>query len=164
MNAIIYTHSVYGATSYVADRIADILENSAIKSSTERIDRRRISTPEEIIVIGAPIYGGTIAKRVIKFCERNRKQLIQRHIALFTTGLYRDEKAVEQIESNYPAWILAHSRCTDWLGGQLRTERLSRLDRLVISHGKTFKANETIGTIDDARIVSFCECIVACST
>ena len=164
MNAIIYAHSVYGATLEVAGRVANILQDSKIESSTHRIDRSRISSPSEIIVVGAPIYGGAIAKRVVRFCERNRELLAQRPVALFITGLYRDEKAKEQLESNYPAWILAHSCCTDWLGGRVRTNGLSRFDRLMIGQSTSLNPNETIDTIDQARIASFCECIVACST
>ena len=163
MNAIIYAHSVYGATLEVAGRVANILQDSKIESSTHRIDRSRISSPSEIIVVGAPIYGGAIAKRVVRFCERNRELLAQRRVALFTTGLYRDEKAKEQLESNFPAWILAHSCCTDWLGGRVRRRELKRLDRLIISHGNSTEPNESIDRIDHNRIVSFCECIVACS-
>jgi len=151
MEAIIVYHSKYGATRSIAEEIADRLPMDAAARSLREVDADELER-SRLIAVGAPIYGGTISARVVRFCERHRDVLLEKRIGLFISCFYRDERAAAQIETNYPDWLRAHASVRDWLGGRIVSDRLSFFDRFLLSR---LGGARDIDDIRHARIERF---------
>ncbi len=132
MSACIVCVSKYGATRKCAEMIAERL--SAGTTILDLGARRAVCLDRcDTVVIGGPIYGGTIHRRMVSFCRRNRKALLQKRVALFISCAYQGERAEEQLLHAYPDWLYVHAFARRALGGELHMDKLKGLDRLLVA-------------------------------
>ena len=86
----------------------------------------------DCIIVGGPIYGGSLLPEVLNFCTKYRGSLEKREVALFICCLFEKEKAQEQLNSAFPGWLSLHAFARRSLGGELKPMDLRLLDRLII--------------------------------
>ena len=132
MRTTLFYYTKYGTTLAIAEMIKQRLRDSCDLVSISDAGSQAMAGAE-IVVLGAPVYGGSVPRRFIRFCERYRDELLARPVALFISCFYRNEKAVRQIESSFPDWLLAHAHLREWLGGSVVPANLSVFDRLLVT-------------------------------
>lgn len=161
--SIVYS-TRYGSTQLAAEAIARGCQDRDIApTDIELRDLREDSTMPagEIIVIGAPIYGGTIPKPVTRFVEMNLESLLERRVGLYLSCLYDGPRAEKQLADNFPARLIAHSFGQYYVGGRVELTQLRWLDRVIMKRvgavdhdvDKT-NPEEIRRLIDDLREVS----------
>jgi menaquinone-dependent protoporphyrinogen oxidase len=125
----------YGFTQLAAEAIARGCQDRDIAPADIELRdlRAESSMPAgEIVVIGAPIYGGSIPKAVSRFVEANLDALLERRIALYLSCLYDGERAEKQLADNFPARLIAHSFGQYYVGGRVVLTQLRWLDRVIM--------------------------------
>ncbi len=131
MEVAIAYRTRYGSAEACARMIA-----GRLSAETVLVDLGRTRKPDlsaaRVVVIGGSVYGGRIQREVGAFCERRRELLLQKKVALFICCLLRGEKAEAQLAASFPPWLAAHAFTRAWLGGELRLERLTPVDRFLV--------------------------------
>ena len=98
MEILIVYRTQYGSTKRCAELIRD-----GVGEDVNLVDLRDTPRPAvddfDVVLIGGSIYGGLIQREVVAFCGRNRDRLLARKVGLFICCLYREERAMEQLES-----------------------------------------------------------------
>lgn len=131
MKTLIAYVSRYGTTAECARLLAEKLPGES-----RLVDLRRERKPDfagfDTVVIGGPIYAGRIRREITAFCERHQAEIESRKAGLFICCLYDGEKAREELNEAYPAWLNAHAAGRYAFGGAIRMGRLNFVDRFLI--------------------------------
>ena len=131
MSILIAYRTRYGTTERYARLLADRLPGESRLADLGHA--RRLSPGDYgLILIGSPIYGGTILPGIGSFCERHRDELLSRPVGLFICCLYEGERARTQLDSAFPDWLSLHAFGRWVLGGEVRLDRLNLLDRFLV--------------------------------
>ncbi|MFW6249718.1 MAG: flavodoxin domain-containing protein [Alkalispirochaetaceae bacterium] len=151
----IYYASKYGAVSDAVEKI-----NGYLGGRAELIDLGRQGMPKHMdprgpVLVGGPIYAGTVMRPVREFCERHLQDLLRIKTGLFISCLYRDEEGKRQLETAFPPELRAHAFNGWVIGGRLKIEELTFFHKLIIT--KMVKQNEDIDTIDEALLREIAE-------
>ncbi len=127
---LIAYRSRYGATEACARKLAERLGGETVIH-----DLRTRPAPDvrafDAVLVGGSIYAGKIQREVGAFCERQREALSAVPVGLFICCLFEGEKAREELNAAFPPWLAAHAFAREVLGGELRVEKLSRIDRFL---------------------------------
>jgi menaquinone-dependent protoporphyrinogen oxidase len=131
VTVLIAYRSKYGTTARCARILAE-----RITAPTELVDLNAVRNPDvtrfDVVLVGGSIYGGKIQRQVPAFCERNREKLMLCHVGLFLCCLSHGERALAQLQSAFPEWLLAHAFARSLPGGELRYTSLTLADRLLV--------------------------------
>ena len=152
MNTAIVYASKYGTTAACAQKVADQLNGETALfdlKKTRSVDLSAYSC----VIIGGPIYAGKMPSSVRRFCEKHRSQLSKITVGLFICCLHEGEKALEQVESNYPPWLLSRSIANEWFGGAVSLAALRKVDKFIIT--RLAKMTEDVEKVLPDRISSF---------
>lgn len=140
--AIIYA-SKHGTTSFVAQKIKDLLiEDEVVLFNLDNQDRIELCHFDRIL-IGSPMYSGTSLPVVRKFIEQNLLVLLQKEVGIFVCGMFSD-KADKQISKGFPELLRNHARSIKNMGGEYRFEDMNYIERLVVKKisGATYSVSE----------------------
>lgn len=132
--AILYA-TKYGSTREAAEELTRLVrEHGLSEAQIGMLDLARSpALPNaDTIVIGAPIYAGTIPKSVSRFVEANMDTLLERRVGLYLSCLYGEERAEKQLADNFPARLVAHSFGQYYVGGRIKLGELRWLDRVIM--------------------------------
>lgn len=153
MEILIVYRTQYGSTKRCAELIRD-----GVGEDVTLVDLRDTPRPAvddfDVVLIGGSIYGGLIQREVVAFCGRNRDRLLARKVGLFICCLYREERAMEQLESAFPGWLRDRAFAKYPLGGALEPEKLRPMDRFLVERLGEF--TESRGLIRYDRIEELC--------
>lgn len=156
MIAILYA-TKYGST----ERIAGMIRDGLVARGTpgrdvvlERIDRPASLPDAATVVVGAPIYGGTIPRAARGFIEAHVDELLERRVALFLSCLYEGSRAEQQLADNFPARLVAHAFGRYYPGSRLVLSDLRFFDRLIMKKvGGIERDVDTVKSEEIGRIV-----------
>lgn len=153
----IYYASKYGAVSDAVEQI-----NGYLGGRAELFDLGRQGMPKHVdsrgpILIGGPIYAGTVLRPVSEFCERHLHQLLTVKVGLFISCLYREEEGKRQLESAFPAELRAHAFDGWVIGGRLEINKLTFFHKVIIT--KMVKQTEDLDTIDEQLLREMAEAL-----
>ena len=150
--AVVYI-TRYGSTGRCAADIAECLGDDA-----DVFELRGRSGPDlggyDAVVIGGPVYGGTVPAGLGRFCEKARELLLTKRVGLFVCCLYAGEKAEQELYRSYPEWLTAHAIARAYLGGAIKIDNLKRTDRFLIR--RMAGLDHDVDTIDSDRIQLLC--------
>ncbi len=143
MKVVIAYRTKYGCTETVARLIADRL-----RAETTLVDLARTHDPDlsaaDAVVVGGSIYGGKVQREIGAFCDRQRDALLGRKVALFICCPLRGEEAEAELAASFPRWLNAHATSRAWLGGELRLEKLTPVDRILVRSVPGAEANVSL--------------------
>jgi menaquinone-dependent protoporphyrinogen oxidase len=105
------------------------------------------------IIIGTPIYMGSINKKIKSFCENNKDVLTTNIIGIFTCGLSTKEEADKILKDNLSNDILKNSKITAHFGGELRFEKMNMFARLIMK--QMIKRQPMDFKINEKEVISF---------
>lgn len=148
MKAVILFTSRYGYTQSVARELAERLESGNPSIETEVVEAHRWTPiPEaEIVIVGAPIYGGTISGGLVGCLELNLPLLLERKLFFFLSCLNEGDEAEHQLADSIPPRLLAHARARHYVGGRVQFSLLRWMDRQVMK-----KVAGISGNVDASR-------------
>ena len=131
MRVLICFSSKYGFTERCAKRIAEKIRGEARLFNLDRERRPDLSWPD-VVLIGGPIYGGKIRRRVPAFCDARMEELRAKRVGIFITCLSTGETAEALLSSSFPDWLHAHAFARVVLGGEVHRGALTAFDRLLV--------------------------------
>lgn len=145
--AIIYT-TKHGTTLKVASMINEMASGKA-----DLIDLKKTTTVNfdlyDKIIIGGSIHAGKIQRRVVKFCEKNMKELSDKPLGLYLSCM-DEEKAQEQFNNAYPETLRNHALSSKLTGGEVLFERMNFLEKYIMK--KIGKRTESISNIKEDKV------------
>ena len=96
MKTLVVYRTRYGAAAECAAKIKEHLQGQ-----TDIIDlktKKKIDLdPYDTVVIGGSIYAGRIQHSLLRFCDKQKKRLAKKRIALYICCLYENEKAAQEL-------------------------------------------------------------------
>ncbi|MFO8064929.1 MAG: flavodoxin domain-containing protein [Spirochaetia bacterium] len=149
MTVLIAYATKYGTVRRVAEELqqklsvpCDLADLSATPSpEVERYD---------VVLVGGSIYAGRIRSSVRKFCDRHREVLTNRRVGIFIACLYGEERGKQQLQENFPSWLLAHAFGRYNVGGAVELSRLGLVDRLIMQ--RVAKVHSDLDNVDREEI------------
>ena len=106
--------------------------------------------PYDVVLVGGSIYAGRIRSSASKFCDRHREELQSRQVGIFISCLYGEERAKQQIEENFPSWLLGHAFGRYSVGGAVGLSRLNLVDRVIMK--RVAKVHSDLDNIEHEEI------------
>jgi len=131
MKTLIAYRTKYGTTASVARALAGKLGGDVTVCDLAASPAPEVAAYDTVL-IGGSIHAGRIQRQVVSFCEKNHAALLGRRVGLFLCCLYTGEDAAVQMQSAFPDWLLAHAVARVLAGGEIRYDRLTLLDRLLV--------------------------------
>ena len=156
MKTLIVYRSRYGTTAECAAKVAKHMQND-VDVIDLKISKKIDLNPYDTVIIGGSIYAGRIQNSLVRFCEKQKKQLIKKKLGLFICCLYEDEKAAQELEENYPDWLKARSAAREWFGGRATLAGMRAIDRFLFT--RIANVSSDVSKIRDDKIGRFCKII-----
>ena len=100
-DSILVTYATrYGSTQEVAEAVAAALQEAGLQVELQPVKKARPGDSYRAVVLGAPLYIGSLLKEAQRFLEQNREGLVGRPVAIFALGpLSADEKELEGVRA-----------------------------------------------------------------
>jgi menaquinone-dependent protoporphyrinogen oxidase len=131
MNILIVYDTKYGFTEKCSETLRNRLEGNVDSINLRNKDMTDLSK-YEMIIIGGPIYGGRISKRVRLFCSNNKKVLANKRIGLFVSCSIAGDEAVKQLENAFPKELYNIAIAKECFGGEINIDKAKFFDKLII--------------------------------
>ncbi len=137
--SILVTYATrYGSTQEVAEAVAETLRKSGLEVEIQPMRKMRTLEGYRAIVLGAPIYFGSLHKDAQRFLSQHRQALLERPVAVFVLGPTRDDEKerqgvhaqIEQELAKYP-WLTPVA--LELFGGKYDPAKLRFPDNLIAS-------------------------------
>ena len=153
MKTLVAYRTRYGSTADCAGKIKKNLQGEV--DVVDLKSRKKIDLdPYDAVILGGSIYAGRIQSSLLRFCEKQKKRLIKKRIGLYICCLYENEKAVQELEENYPEWLKARAVAREWFGGRAILSRMSVIDRFLFT--RIAGVDTDVLNINDEKITRFC--------
>jgi len=96
-NSILVTYATrYGSTQEVAEAVAAALREAGLQVELTPVKKVRPGDSYRAVLLGAPLYIGSLLKDAQRFLEKNREALMGKPVAIFALGpLSADAKDLE---------------------------------------------------------------------
>ncbi len=129
MHNLIIFSSRYGYTRECALKLSSLLDQP---TAVIDADRQEIPSPDSFstVIIGSSIYMGQISSRITDFFTHSREKLAGKKIGLFLCCGRKTEFAAN-LGRVFPDWLVRSAVVTSNFGGELRSEKMSFLHRLI---------------------------------
>lgn len=129
MKTLILYETTHGSTGFCAKKLAAAL------GSAEAVELKHFSgsmDPYDCVIVGSPVYGGSVLKEVRSFCKANCAALLQKKFAVFFACLSESETNVKNyLSQNFPKELAAHTLACASLGGAFYFTKLNFLERAI---------------------------------
>lgn len=129
LKTLILYGTTHGSTAFCAEKLAAEL------GSADAAELKHFSgsiAPYDCIIIGSPVYGGSVLKEVRSFCKANCAALLQKKFAVFFSCLSEDETSIKNyLSQNFSKELAAHTLACASLGGAFYFTKLNFLERAI---------------------------------
>lgn len=153
MKTLILYDSRYGCTEDCAALLAKQLAGDVVRRHV------RDGVPDfkvyDTVIVGGPIYVGSLPKRLKNFCRQHKDALLSKKLGLFLCCSERGEDARPFMEANWEEDLLGHATATASFGGRLPQKGLRFLDRIVVGMVKKSQPGKKDPSIDEDAIARF---------
>lgn len=141
MKTLIVYASKYGFTADCAQALSARLDGDFAT-----VDVGKAAMPDlgafDTVILGGPIYMGRIPKPLGAVIQTNLAGLLSRRLALFLTCGLPDQYE-QSLKAAFPAELIDKAVSTQCFGGELRTDRMKGVDRMISGMmSKTEKGKE----------------------
>ena len=154
MKTLILYATKHGATREIARRIADRMDGAAL------YDLKQGGVPAlsefDCVIVGSPVYAGTIRKEVKAFVSQNASALQGKRLGLFLSGMSAD-KEKEVFDANFPPDILQSAKTASNLGYIFNPANAGFMERFIMK--AIAKQSGYLENIDDGKIEQFAEAV-----
>lgn len=130
MKVLILYATTHGATKLCAEKLA-----GAFGGQADVFCVRRFSgdvSQYDCVVVGSPVYGGSILKEMKAYCVANRSVLAKKPFAVFFSCLSESEESVRgYLRRNFPPELADGALAASSFGGAFYFTRLNFLERAI---------------------------------
>lgn len=151
MRCLIIYSTKYGATQAYAEMIAN-QANCIIDSRDVTEVTGKTLQDVDTIVLGSPIYIGSITKSMQKFCEKYEDILLTKRLYLFINGLRSGEELAEELAKAYTEKLRKHASGQVAFGGKVSVSKLKFVDKKIMQ--MVSKQDPRFETFDNSTNVS----------
>lgn len=153
MGTLIVFMSKHGCAEKAARIIGEHISDSVV-SVVDLKSRADIDLPRyDTVIIGGPIYLGSLQRGLRKFCDKYLAQLLTKRIGLFICCMNEGEAALKHYEAVFDGALRSRAVAAGIFGGELDFERLSVLEKGVI--GQAVSITESVSRFDEAAVREF---------
>ena len=146
MKVTIVYSTKYGFTEKCAGLLAE-----RVRGLVSLYNLSKNETPDltqtDILVLGSSVYAGHIKKEMLMFINKNKEEIIQKRLMLFTCNMHQGEEEVKQRGQAYPEEITARAESLVSFGGCFDFSKLNFMERAIIK--KVAKVSEDV---EDMRL------------
>lgn len=118
---------------------------------------KSISNDYSIVILGTPIFMGSIPKEFIQFCENNKQILMQKKIYLYIHGLVSKKEYLDIVQRSLDKNLVSKFIAIDFFGGKLDYQKMNFLLRFIFK--KMAKSlgleSDNPNTVSDEKIDQF---------
>lgn len=130
VKALILYATSHGATKVCAEKLAEALGGQADVAAVKHFSGG--TPPYDCVIVGSPVYGGSVLKEVKEYCRENSAQLARKPFAVFFSCLSESEAAVRgYLERNFPPELAGAALACASFGGAFYFSRLNFLERAI---------------------------------
>jgi menaquinone-dependent protoporphyrinogen oxidase len=161
MKTLIVFASKYGGTRISAEKIAKEMNFPEMnKAQICELDKDTVPDLNQFdcIIVGGPLFAGTLHKSVKSFLIDNVDVLLRKKVGLFLAGLRIDE-AEEPFSANFPESILKHATVKEMIGGICDPKTLNVFFKMLMK--AITKTSDYSSTISDEKIKKLADSLKA---
>lgn len=142
MKGIIIFTSKTGVTQDVAKYIQSKLHfDIELVDVSKKIKEMDVSS-YDFCIVGSPTYISMASKQVKDFVRSNIQTLLSRSLYIFMIGANDEVNLTETLPQSYPQEIVSHAKVSEFLGGELRYDKLGFLKRFLLQQIEKAKVKE----------------------
>lgn len=165
MRTLIVFATKHGTTAACANLLAKQLDGEVVLC---QLGKQRVPQLDDFdqVIIGGSVYIGKIRKPVTGFIADWQSVLLQKKLGLFICGMATGDDAEKEIQSSYPADLLAHAISKSSFGGCYNFDHMNWLEKKMIqmatkeeSGGTVVATDKNIDKIDQMAISRFATAI-----
>ncbi len=153
---VVYS-SKYGATK----KAAELLREQLLKDGAERVELINLKTerPQDLsgfdtVAVGSSVYIGSINKKVKRFLEENKGELLRKKLGLFLCAGAEKQEDLEKIMSdNFNLELRSAALVTGYFGHAYYVDRMGLFDKMIIK--KVGNVTENRENLDQKAIEAF---------
>lgn len=142
MNTLIVYGTRYGLTERCAKSLAGKLSGKIQLVNIENQPVNNISEYDRVI-IAASVYLGKIQKSIIKFCDKNYSEILNKRIGIFICCC-NQEKASRYLEKSFTQEMLRRAWAKECFGGQININQLTFFEKLLVKLDKEMRKTEIL--------------------
>ena len=128
MKTIVFYTTRHGSSEQIAKNIASKLNADTCNILKESIPNLK---EYEAVIIGAPIYLGSINPKMTAFIQKNTSLLLTKKLGLFLVCLMDKELAADQFNTAYGSELLSHSSADGFFGGKMPENFLNPIEKII---------------------------------
>lgn len=131
MSIIIIYQSRHGCTEKAAWKLQENLNDDIILhdlSKSKKVDIRKA----DAVILGASIHAGKIQKRMRKFMETHKDELLSNPLGLYMACMEKGENAEKQFNENFPETLRDHAVAKGLFGGEFNFEKMNFLEKAMV--------------------------------
>lgn len=130
LKILILYATTHGATKVCAEKLAGAFGKKADVFRVKNFSGD--FTPYDCVIIGTPVYGGSILKEIKGFCVTHSTALAHRTFAVFFSCLSETQESVDgYLRHNFPAELAEKAIACASFGGAFYFSRLNFLERAI---------------------------------
>lgn len=146
-NLIVYS-TMYGCTEKCANILKENLNGETLLFNSNSRNIPDLNNFDNI-VLGSSIKIGKIGKSLIKYMDKNKENIINKRIGLFTCG---GEKENNYIKENFPEEIYNKAVSKEYFGGEISMSKVGFLVGLMLKMAGKY---ESYSRIEEGNILNF---------
>jgi len=153
MRSLIVYGTRHGFTGEIARKLAALVPESETADISSRApgDLR----PFDRIIVGGPVYNGSLLGEVRRFCRRNLSELLGKRTALFVVGISGRETLQQYLDASFPGELQKRSTANGLFSGRIEGDRLNAFERLVVRNVKKIRGSVLL--FDEKDLDAFAE-------
>lgn len=131
MSTLIIYATKHQATLKYAETIKDQIKDEVeliLAKKSKNINLNQYDT----VIIGSSVYVGKILGSAKKFIKNNLDMLLTKKVGLFICCMEKDEKAMKELEENYPKSLINHAKALGTFRGGFDFDRMNFLEKAAI--------------------------------
>lgn len=146
--AIVYA-SNHGTTETVARKLQQGLGEDKTQLFNLKKNKKFDLSPFEQVILGGSIHAGSVQKRIRKFVDNHRPELLEKRLGLFLCCMDED-RAQTQFENAYPEILRSHAISQKIMGGEFRFDRMNFLEKAMVK--KVAGVDQSVSKIQEDKI------------
>jgi menaquinone-dependent protoporphyrinogen oxidase len=146
--AIVYA-SKHGTTEKVAQNIQKMIGEDKAQLFNLKNNRHFDLAQFDQVVVGGSIHAGTIQKRIKKFVDQHRPELLEKKLGLFICCMHEQEAETE-FNNAYPEILRSHAVSKKIMGGEFRFDKMNFIEKALVK--KIAGINDSVSKIDEGKI------------
>ncbi len=109
----------------------------------------------DTIIIGSAVYAGRILGSVKKFINKHTDTLLAKKTGLFICCMEKDDKAMKELEDNYPENLRNHAKALGTFRGGFDFDDMNFLEKVIIK--KVSGNTKSVSYFSEAPVKAFTE-------